>query len=244
MLSKIIKPGDKIELTKVERIKENSEEPVTKKVYRSKVCELLSEDRLEITMPMEKGKLQLLQVDNEYDLFFYTSNGLYQCFARVVDRYKTNNIYMILMELTSNLRKQQRREYYRFSCALEMNTCGVSEEELKEAMQATEPIRLKAEKLSKGIIVDISGGGLRFVIDKKYETDSMVNCIYHLLIEGRKKEYDLVGKVLSVKELSSRPGIYEHRIQYVNINTEQREEIIRYIFQEERKNRKKELGKS
>lgn len=244
MLSKIIKPGDKLELKKVEHIKENSEAEVTKKVYRSQVCELLSEDRLEITMPMEKGKLQLLQVDSEYDLFFYTANGLYQCFARVVDRYKTNNIYMILMELTSNLRKQQRREYYRFSCALEMNTCGVSEEELKAAMQATEPIRLKAEKLNKGIIVDISGGGLRFVIDKKYETDSMVNCIYYLLIEGKKKEYDLVGRVLSVKELSNRPGIYEHRIQYVNINTEQREEIIRYIFQEERKNRKKELGKA
>lgn len=241
MLSNIVKPGDKLELQKVERIKENGGELV-RKIYHSSVCEILSEDRLEITMPMEKGKLILLQVDSEYELYFYTENGLYQCFARIVDRYKTDNIYMILVELTSNLRKQQRREYFRFSCALEMNARGVSEEELKVSLQSGEKLSVSAEKLSKGIIVDISGGGLRFVIDQMYEVDSLVNCVYHLLVEGKSKEYNLVGKVLSVKELSNRPGVFEHRVQYVNINVDEREEIIRYIFQEERKHRKKELG--
>lgn len=242
MLSNIVKPGDKLELQKVDRIKENEKEAVGKKVYHSKVCEIQSEDRMEITMPMEKGKLLLLQVDNEYDLYFYTENGLYQCFARVVDRYKSNNVYMIVMELTSNLRKQQRREYYRFSCALEMNARDITEEELQEALEGKTALKVQAEKLNKGVIVDISGGGLRFVIDQKYETDSLVNCIYTLIFDGKKKEYNLVGKVLSTRELDNRPGIYEHRIQYVNINTEEREEIIRYIFQEERKNRKKESG--
>ncbi len=241
MLSNIVKPGDKLELQKVERIKENGGELV-RKIYHSSVCEILSEDRLEITMPMEKGKLILLQVDSEYELYFYTENGLYQCLARIVDRYKTDNIYMILVELTSNLRKQQRREYFRFSCALEMNARGVSEEELKVSLQSGEKLSVSAEKLSKGIIVDISGGGLRFVIDQMYEVDSLVNCVYHLLVEGKSKEYNLVGKVLSVKELSNRPGVFEHRVQYVNINVDEREEIIRYIFQEERKHRKKELG--
>ena len=241
MLSNIVKPGDKLELQKVERIKENGGELV-RKIYHSSVCEILSEDRLEITMRMEKGKLILLQVDSEYELYFYTENGLYQCLARIVDRYKTDNIYMILVELTSNLRKQQRREYFRFSCALEMNARGVSEEELKVSLQSGEKLSVSAEKLSKGIIVDISGGGLRFVIDQMYEVDSLVNCVYHLLVEGKSKEYNLVGKVLSVKELSNRPGVFEHRVQYVNINVDEREEIIRYIFQEERKHRKKELG--
>lgn len=240
MLSNIIKPGDKIELQRVERMKENTTEVLNKKIYHSKVCEILSEDRLEITMPIEKGKLIPLQVDSEYDLFFYTANGLYQCFARVVDRYKSNNIYIILVEMTSNLRKQQRREYYRFGCALEINARDITEEELQEAMEGKHTLKVQPEKLNKGVIVDISGGGLRFVIDQKYEENSLVNCIYNLFIDGKKKEYNLVGKVLSVKELSNRPGVYEHRIQYININTSQREEIIRYIFQEERKNRKKE----
>ena len=242
MLSKIIKPGDKLELQKVESVQENGEIEVYKKIYHSKVCEVLSEDRMEITMPIEKGKLMLLQVDTEYDLYFYADNGLYQCFARVVDRYKTNNIYMILVELTSNLRKQQRREYYRFSCALEMNTGKIAEEKLQEVVQAEGKVKPQTEKMNKSVIVDISGGGLRFVVEQKYDVDSLVLCAYRLFIEGQQKEYNLVGKVLSVKELINRPGVYEHRVQYVNINTEEQEEIIRYIFQEERKHRRKELG--
>ncbi len=245
MLSKFIKPGNKIELQKVERIslRDDADNDLKRKVYHSKVCELISEDRMEIMMPQEGSKLLLLQVDSEYDLYFYTENGLYQCFARVIDRYKSNNVYMSLMELTSNLRKQQRREYYRFSCALEMNARGVTEAEIQRSMDEMIPLAMPAEKLNKGIIVDISGGGLRFVIDKKYEIDSLVNCIYNLVIEGEKKEYDLVGKVLGVKEISNRPGIYEHRIKYVNIHTEEREEIIRYIFQQERNTRKREISK-
>ena len=62
------------------------------------------------------------------------------------------------------------------------------------------------------------------------------------MIQRKLKEYNLVGKILSARELDNKPGFYEYRLQYVNIDKEEREEIIRYIFQEERKNRKKELG--
>jgi len=242
MLSQFIQPGDRIELQRVERVKYNEDENDTakKKIYRSSVCEIISEDRLEIAMPMEKAKLLLLEVDGEYDVYFYTSTGLYQCFARVLDRYKTNNIYMVLMELTSNLRKQQRREYYRFSCALEMSAFELSEEEETEVLKTGRVVN--GRRLNRSVIVDISGGGLRFVSEQKYEPESLVCCIYHLMIDRRLKEYNLVGKILSARELDNKPGFYEYRLQYVNINKEEREEIIRYIFQEERKNRKRELG--
>ena len=87
-------------------------------MYQSRVLQILSEDTLEISMPMEQTRLILLPVDSEYDMIFFEENSLYQCFARIIDRYKSNNVYVLVMELTSNLRKYQRREYYRFSCAL------------------------------------------------------------------------------------------------------------------------------
>ena len=118
MLSKFISVGDKIELQTVDHLAE--EKTNGKKIYESKVYDILSEDTMEIAMPMEKTKLILLPVDSEYDIVFYGASGLYQCFARIIDRYKSNNVYILVIELTSNLRKYQRREYYRFSCALEM----------------------------------------------------------------------------------------------------------------------------
>ncbi len=239
MLSKYVVPGNKLEIQAVERIKYTDAEE-KKKVYQTTVYDILSEDRLEIYMPMEKSKLILLPVDAEYDLYFYTPAGLYQCFARVLDRYKTDNKFLLLLELTSNLRKFQRREYYRLSCALEMDARALEKEEVAAVEQKTTYL-VPGLPLKRSIIVDISGGGIRFVGDYKYAPDSLICCKYHLLIEGKNKEYNLVARIIAVRELEDK-GLFEHRAQYINIDTLDREEIIKFIFEEERKNRKREKG--
>ncbi len=240
MLSKYVIPGNKIEIQAVDRAK-YIDDTEKKKVYQTQVYDILSEDRLEIYMPIEKSKLILLPVNAEYDLYFYTPSGLYQCFANVIDRYKTDNQFILLMELTSNLRKFQRREYYRLSCALEMNTRPLEKEEI-EAVEKKSNYLVPGLPLKRSVIVDISGGGIRFVGNYAYEPDSLVCCKYNLVVDGTAKEYTLVSKVLTVRELEDRKGIYEHRAQYINIDTAEREEIIRFIFEEERKNRKREKG--
>ncbi|MGN1147459.1 MAG: flagellar brake protein [Lachnospiraceae bacterium] len=238
MLSDIIVPGCKIELQPVKRI--NGDE-ASKKVYYSQVYDILSEDRMEITMPMEQTKLILLPVDGEFDAVFYASH-LYQCFLRIIDRYKRNNVYILVVEMTSNLRKYQRREYYRFSCALEMCARPLVEEEVKAVEQKEAYFLTPGLPLKRSVIVDISGGGLRFMSNQRYEPESLIYCTYHLLVGGKNKEYEIVGKILSVKELENKKGTFEHRVQYVNLDVDDREEIIKYIFEEERKNRHRERG--
>lgn len=239
MLSKYVAPGSKLELRAVDRTDQEEEDQKSKKkFYRSQVCDILSEDQLEIYMPMEKSKLILLPINAEYDLYFYTEAGLYQCFANVVDRYKSNNQFVLLMELTSNLRKFQRREYYRLSCALEMSSRPLEKAEI-DAVEKSEDYLLPGGALKDSVIVDISGGGIRFVGDCAYEPESLIYCKYTLIIDGKAKEYTLVAKILTVRELENKPGAFEHRAQYVNINTVDREEIIRFIFEEERKQRKR-----
>lgn len=241
MLSRFIKAGDKLELQAVERGSEETAD-TRGKTYKSTVQDILSEDTLEITMPMEKTKLILLPVDGEYDLVFYGESGLYQCFARIIDRYKSNNVYILVVELTSNLRKYQRREYYRFSCALEMCARNLEEEEL-QALETRMPYALTPGlPLKQSVIVDISGGGLRFISSQKYEPESMLYISYHLIKENTRKKYEVIGKVLSVKQMENRSGMWEHRVQYYDMDVETREEIIKYIFEEERKSRRKERG--
>jgi len=70
MLSNIISLGDKIEMQEMERSIVATPDQ-QKKVYNSTVYDILSEDTLEITMPMEQTKLVLLPVDGEFDLVFY-----------------------------------------------------------------------------------------------------------------------------------------------------------------------------
>lgn len=239
MISKFIEPGNKIEIQMVEQQMNQSAEPP--KTYISQIQDILSENQMEIVMPMEQTKLILLPVDREYNLVIYAGSSLFQCFARVIDRYKSQNIYILLVELTSNLRKFQRREYYRFSCALEMNSRKLEEEEIK-AIEERDPHSnlIPGLPLKRSVIVDISGGGLRFLSSHPYEPGSMIYISYNLFAGGSTKEYELVGKVLSSQKLEDRKDSYEHRVQYVDIDAEVREEIIKYIFEEERKHRKKE----
>ena len=208
------------------------------KIYVSKVFDIISDERISILMPMEKTKLILLPVDAEYDMCFYTTHGLYQCNARVMDRYKDNNIFVLILDLTSNLRKFQRRQYYRFSCALNMDSRELEEEEVS-TFEKRNVLLEPGFPLKRSIVVDISGGGLRFVSDYRYEKDSMILCKYSLIVNGTNKEYNLAAKVLNVNEIDNRPGIFEHRVQYVNMDVDEREEIIKYIFDEERKSRHK-----
>lgn len=242
LLSKYVVPGGRVDLQTIDRSKESAgESSEGRKSYQSQVIDVISEDRIEISMPMEKTKLILLPVDGEYDLYFYSDNGLYQCYARVVDRYKHNSMYVVVLDLISNLRKHQRREYYRFSCALEMNSRQLQKEEVELAGKAGDVLSPQLP-LKSSIIVDISGGGLRFVANYAYEIQSMILCKYHLLVHGEIKEYNLVGKVLGVRELENRKGVFEHRVQYVNVDPTEREEIIKYIFDEERKTLKNHKG--
>lgn len=239
ILSKYISPGNKIQLQKIVRMKEENEE---RKVYDSQVIDIISDDRIEVSMPFVKSKLVLLPVDGEYNVFFYTQGGLYQCSARVADRYRNNNVFSVLLDLTSNLRKYQRREYYRFSCALEMNSRTLEEKEI-QAVESNSNLLVPELPLQRSVIVDISGGGLRFVADYSYEIGSMILCKYDLWISGESKNFSLIGKVLDVKAVENRPGTFEHRVQYVNMDKDNREKIVKYIFDAERKSIQKQRYK-
>ena len=237
MLEDYIRPGDRIELQAVAGswgMAEGDEN----RVYNSKLSDILSEDRIDMLMPMEKGKLQLLPVDGEYNVFFYSSRGQFQCYGKIADRYRTNNMYMLTMDLLSGLQKMQRRAYYRFPCAFEMRARELSEYE-QLAMNSNsfyEPAT--GDDMGKCVIVDISGGGLRFVTVNQYEEGMIMYCIFHLPRKRKTEEYRVCIRILKARELENRPGTYEYRSQYTMIDEDDREEIIHYIFEEERKVRK------
>lgn len=253
MLSDLIVAGQIVE---IEAVQENGEEAENgaeekkeeegiqevKKVYRTKVFDILSEDQLEIMMPIEKGKVILLPVDGQFDLCFYTEKGLYQCFARVLDRYKSNNVYIVVMELTSNLRKRQRREYYRLGCAMEVEFRSLSAQEIK-ALEQDHFKPAEGLLLRKGTVADISGGGMRFLADTRFDVGAMICCVYTLPVKGTEKQYHVAGRVLRCEELEGRPGVFENRVQYINLDVDDREEIIKYIFEEERRQRHKKINR-
>lgn len=237
-LSKYITPGTKIELEAIDRVLAG-DGTYKKKKFNSKVVDVIDDDHLEILMPMEQTKLVLLPVNGQYDVHFFTQKGLYQCLSKVVNRYKNGNLYLLEIELVSSLQKYQRREYYRYVCSMDCRLRFLSAIE-KKRIEEGEKAEFEDLPLNNGIIVDISGGGLRLVADKKYEDDDMLLMEYVLGDPESGKQYRHVGKILSIKEVENTKGSFEHRISLENIPNKDREQIIRFIFEEERKKRSRD----
>lgn len=237
LLSKFISPGARIEMEAIERVLSNSGSE--KKVYESKVVDVLGEDRIEIFMPIEQTKLVLLPVNAEYHIHFFTARGLFQCDAKVANRYKNGALYLLELKITSQLQKYQRREFYRFPCMIDMQIREITEEEKRGIEQNGV---FEAEELpgDKAVIVDLSGGGLRFTSAVPFEPKSTVVCEYVLRRENGNKRYYIAGELLSCKRIENSPGQYEQRVRFEYITPREREEIIRFIFEEERRKRQRD----
>lgn len=241
MIEKFISPGDKLELkSTVSVVLPDGTEGI--KTYRSSVYDILDDGRLELVMPMEKTRLVLLPVDGEYDVCFFSHGGMYRADVRIVDRQKINGTYILVVEMISNLHKYQRREYYRFNCVVEMRAREMTRQET-EAFARGLTYLISEEDMVRGVIVDISGGGTRFVSRQKFNEDSIIMMCFDLPVMECERSFLLAAKVIYSGEIENRTNEYENRVKFEFIDTTTREEIIKYIFDEERKNRKNGKGR-
>ena len=240
MIEKLISAGDKLELkSTVSVVLPDGTEGV--KTYKSSVYDILDDGRLEFLMPMEQQKLILLPVDGEYDVCFFSNGGMYRANVRIADRQKINNTYVVVAEMITNLHKFQRREYYRFNCVIDMDVRELSEKEVDALSKGlAEPV--SEAVMTRGVIVDISGGGLRFVSREFHQPGSILFINFSLPIQEVEKPFFLTAKVIYSGEIEKREAEYENRVKFEYISSMKREEIIKYIFDAERKNRKNGRG--
>lgn len=237
LLSKYIALGSKVELEVIDRVLQDDGSYLKKK-YESKVVEIVSEDRLVVNMPIEQGNTVMLPVGSEYDIHIFTPEGLFQCIVRVVNRYKEGEKNLLEIEIISNLVKYQRREYYRYSCMVPVKFRFLTQDEKAEFNDKKE-VNFIELPMSDAEIVNISGGGMRFLTKDICEPNDLIITHYSIL-DG--KEFAHIAKVLAVKPLDnpSKDADFEVRCQFVNIQNDERVMIIKYIFEEERKKRKLE----
>lgn len=237
--SKIISEGDKIEFTDILSPDDLMEGKKSNK-YVSQVFDFTENGNIKVAMPILRGRLIPLTKGAKYEAFFYTSRGLFQCRALVVDRYKSGNIYTVEIELKSELQKYQRRQYYRLEKAIPIKYSQLSEINYVKMIKTRKfPEEMMDSSIyENGMSADISGGGMRFVGNKKIEKDDKVLIVFDVSSENVQTQFHLPASVILSFELPNRVNFFEHRVEFENISKEYREILIRYIFEEERKQRK------
>ena len=246
MVTDLLQIGNKIDICSLDkddiRRAENGKVPI----LASQLEAVEDNGELIIQMPVYKGKIILLSLGSRYELIFYTRKGLYRGVCQVTDRYKEDNLFMVKVMLKSGLNKFQRREYFRLECIIGMQAYELEREDaLKldgEALEARvkDPEVLMTEE--KAVIVDISGGGIRFITEKKHEEGDCLAVRTALKNENIDQLLLVVVSIVSCRQATPNMERYETRAEFLHLGSKLRETIIKYIFDEDRKIRKKDMG--
>ncbi|MGN0368567.1 MAG: flagellar brake protein [Wujia sp.] len=229
--------GNKIELVSLEQVIRNDQ---NKRVYVSKIFDILPGGKLQIAMPIYEGRIVPLEVDNKYTACFYTERGLLQCNVVVVSRYKSGNLFFLDVLMLGELQKVQRRQFYRYDCRIDCKIRVVSDYEYETGIP--EDLSIPEDELptwQPGRILDISGGGARLVEKQDLERNEVVKLKFTVSILDEVLRFQLYARILSSIGIQGR-AMYEQRMEFLKITQEERDKIIRFIFESERMARAKE----
>jgi c-di-GMP-binding flagellar brake protein YcgR len=179
--------------------------------------------KIVIGAPIKKDEIVRVSIGAKLLIYFIYRFDLYRFRAVVTDKYKDYKQFVLEIKKTGVFENVQRREFYRYKTTLDLEFRNLKED-IKDHY--------------KGLTKDISGGGVCFVSDKDLMVRDIIICKVNLK-DGKKIEFE--GKIVRKKNLDEYTKKFEYGLRFYNIAYQDRETIIRYIFIEETKLRKKGL---
>ncbi len=187
-----------------------------------------------IAAPIFEGSVVPLHLERVINVYFIKRKEddihLYKFKAVVKSREMSENLHLLRVEMLGELEKVQRRSYYRLNCSVQLQYRIV--DSMNEVYNDNIPFK-------KSFSNNISGGGISIMLEEKVEVGKLVECE---LYTSQDKKVRLFGKVIRY-ERSETEGRFKYAagIAYIKINDNDREAVVRYIFNEQRKLRKKGL---
>ena len=227
--------GNKVELLRKNKgIGLNTGENLT---YVSQIREL-SDDSIVIAMPIYEGRLIAMEVGTEYEAYFYTRKGIQRSDCKVLSRKKEDNIYTAQIMLTTELKKFQRRQFYRLKCVIDVMLSEMPDYE-KENYIARRILKEDSDYEDKGVMVDISGGGARVLSSKLYKKNSYIRIKFLIVLDKKNIEIATAGRIVASFEHTDRKNLFDNRIQF-DSDRDIQNKIVKYIFEQQRLLRQRE----
>lgn len=227
--------GNKLELVLLDQVIKNDK---NRKVYVSKIYDIITDKTLQIAMPIYEGKIVPLPLDEKYSACFYTDKGLLQCNVIVTSRYKSGNLFFLEIMLLGELTKVQRREFYRYNCFLDAKLRIVSDNEFTTGIPDQTDIPESDLDWQPVKMLDVSGGGAKIVSKLRLDRNEVVKLQFVVSIVDEFICFNLFARILGNAPVQGRSDLFELRLEFMKIRQEERDKIIRYIFESERMQRK------
>ena len=142
--------------------------------------------------------------------------------------------------MLGELAKVQRREYYRYKCLMDARLRVVSDNEYDTGIP--DNISVPEEELDWDPvkILDVSGGGAKIVARNHLDKNEVVKLMFTAGILEEKLNFNLFARILSSTQMQNKAGLYEQRLEFLKTTQEDKDDIVRFIFENERMARAKE----
>ena len=155
-------------------------------------------------------------------------------------------MYLLVMEIVEPPVKFQRREFFRISYIADMKFYRVTSE-IAELQTTEELFHVVHDpevglEACRGMVQDISGGGIRFVTDQIEEIGRYLVVELHLSNDMVNEKFYLLCKVVSSEPMQEKEEKFSNRAKFIYKDLKDRETIVRFVFEEERRIRKKVIG--
>jgi len=210
MLIDQIQTGDRLEIT---RKKDRN----LGRQYVSQVENVRKDKTVVAHVPISYGQLVPLNPNDVYSLVFLSEKGMLRFDGAVVETFDRDGFSLMRLRLLTGGERVQQREFFRFTCLLPLKFVPVDEG--------------NGLSVFEGIIKDIGGGGIRFVGNVEIAVGSKIKCYITLHDE----QVICLGTILMQEHFPKSNYKYQYRLQFVGILKTEQEQIIQYIFNEQRK---------
>lgn len=251
MQNKLIEIGNRIELG---HVKSSTGRTVSSNKYASQLLDFDGVRNAKIAMPIFENKVIPLEIGDEYLLCFFTNSGLYQCRAQVGKRYLERNMYVLEVVFMTTLSRFQRRKFYRLDCLFPIKhrlvtdlekvlikrlhaNQFIGEEERQNCLQELNKIK---KEWIEGTVSDVSGGGIRFHSQKEWKPLDEIEVYLPLSMSRGIVPVKLLVRVIASKHYEESRIAYETRGEFIGVEDSQRELIIKYVFEEQRRRLRKD----
>ncbi|HPD00005.1 MAG TPA: PilZ domain-containing protein [Acetivibrio sp.] len=180
-----------------------------------------------IAVPIHRGRLYPIHIGTQMEVIFIMHDNLYSFIAKVLDRCIKNRISLLKMEALTQIRKIQRREFFRFECALPIGYRLVETQEHGDSENSD-------KEFIKTYTRDLSGGGVCIRLKEEVDYGAIIEC--ELLLNDINR-IRFIGRVVRFTTYDSPVGMYKYEIGvfFEKISEKDRERVVSHIFQEQRR---------
>jgi c-di-GMP-binding flagellar brake protein YcgR len=193
--------------------------------YVSRVDNINEDGTIDVLIPISKRRIVYINEDTVLKVIITKEAAIYEFKAEI-----ENKLFgvdpLLRLKRTSDIQKIQRRNYFRLKS---LNTIKIRKiVNLKEAIFS---------EYFNATMVDISGGGLAF--NSELELD--INDLIEISVTLNSNTINLLGMVVRADRNENNLKIMEYGINFEKITDTERNIIMTFIFEEQRKLAKKGL---